>query len=62
MDSGYFSNLPGMGNWGYTCSAHRKYGLPGQKGALDFLNERYARGEMIRDEFNRMKVDIASVK
>ena len=51
-----------MGNWGYTCSAHRKYGLPGQKGALDFLNERYARGEMIRDEFNRMKVDIASVK
>jgi putative membrane protein len=48
-----------MGNWRYTYAAHQKYGLPGEKGALDFLNERYVRGEITRDEFHQMKIDIA---
>ncbi len=55
----YFSGFSSVGNWGYTYAAHRKYGLLRQIGALDFLNERYARGEIARDEFSRMKVDIA---
>jgi putative membrane protein len=50
-----------LGNWRYTYAAHRKYGLGvlPQKEALDILNERYARGEITRDEFSRMKSDIS---
>lgn len=48
-----------FGNWGYTYSAHRKYGqLPG-KAALDILNERYARGDIKSDEYNQVKAEIA---
>ncbi len=48
-----------FGNWGYTYRAHQKYGLLPQKGALDILNERYARGEINREELGQMKVEIA---
>ncbi len=47
------------GNWRYTYAAHRRYGLPMEKEALDILNERYARGEINRDEYGLMKTDIA---
>ena len=49
-----------LGNWGYTYRAHRKYSdLTPQKGAMDLLHERYARGELTRDEYNQMKADIS---
>jgi putative membrane protein len=49
----------GLGNWGYTYSAHRKYDLP-RKSARDILDERYARGEFSREEYKALKADIAS--
>jgi putative membrane protein len=47
-----------LGNWGYTYRAHRKYGELGGKEAVDILNERYARGEITREEFAAMKTEI----
>ena len=37
----------------------RKYGTGlGTKNAIDILNERYARGEITRDQFVQLKADI----
>ena len=47
-----------FGNWGYTYRLHRRYGTA-PNGALDILDERYARGEIARDEYLRMKSEIA---
>ena len=47
-----------FGNWGYTYRLHRRYGA-GPSSALDILDERYARGEIARDEYARMKSEIA---
>ncbi len=51
-----FSNV---GNWGYTYRVHRAYGQQPRKEAMDILSERYARGEIARDEYARMKSEIA---
>ncbi len=51
-----------FGNWGYTYRLHRRYGVgygAAPKAALDILDERYARGEIARDEYARMKSEIA---
>jgi len=48
-----------MGNWRYTYAAHRKYGQPVRKDAIDILNERYARGEITREQFKQIKTELA---
>lgn len=46
-----------FGNWGYTYRLHKRYGAA-PKGALDLLDERYARGEVTHDEYGRMKSEM----
>lgn len=53
-----FLMFSGMGNWGYTYSAHRKY--DSRRPARDVLDARYARGEITREEFLQLKSDIQS--
>jgi putative membrane protein len=48
-----------IGNWGYTYQAHRRYEGRPQGQALDILNERYARGDITREEYGRMKAEIS---
>ena len=56
----FFLIFSGVGNWGYTYQAHRKYGnWKPRKDSLDILNERYARGEITQEQYNRIKSDIA---
>jgi len=47
------------GNWGYSYRVHRKYGSSSGKSALEILNERYARGEIKREEYGQMKSDLS---
>jgi putative membrane protein len=49
-----------IGNWGYTYRAHRKYDMQSGNNAFDILSERYARGEISREEYSKMKADIAT--
>lgn len=51
--------LSSVGNWGYTYRVHRFTGRSHRKGAIDILDERYARGEITRAEFSEMKTVIA---
>ncbi len=53
-----FLMFSSVGNWGYTYRAHQKYEQP-RKEAIDILNERYARGEVTRDQYTLLKSDIS---
>jgi putative membrane protein len=55
-----FLMFSSFGNWGYTYRVHRKYDAQGGKEARDILNERYARGEITREQFGQLKSDISS--
>jgi putative membrane protein len=54
-----FLLISSIGSWGYTYRAHRKFSdfLP-EKKAMDILNERYARGEINHEEYDRRKAGI----
>jgi putative membrane protein len=54
-----FLMFSSIGNWGYTYRAHQKYEGSPQKEAFDILKERYARGEITREQYTQMKADIA---
>ena len=48
-----------MGNWGYTYRAHKKYiDLTQGRSAFDILDERFAKGDIKRDEYLSMREDI----
>ena len=49
-----------IGNWGYTYRVHRTYGQPARPEAFDILSERYAKGEITREEYVQMKSTIAA--
>ena len=55
-----FLMFSSFGNWRYTYRVHRKYDGHPKKEAFDILNERYARGEITRDQYSLMKSDISS--
>ena len=55
-----FLIISSFGNWGYAHRAHRRVdGLPGMA-ALAILNERYARGDLTREQYLLQKADIGS--
>jgi len=57
-----FLMFSSFGNWGYTYRAHRRLeDFYPNKSALDHLNERYAKGELSREEYQQIKSEISDV-
>lgn len=54
-----FLLLSSIGSWGYTYRAHRRFDGLQPKGARYILDERYARGEITREQYGHLKADIA---
>ena len=54
-----FLIFSGLGNWGYTYRAHRRHDASPRNAALAILDERYARGDIAREEYARVKSDIS---
>tara|TARA_R110002074_G_scaffold244100_2_gene415852 strand:+ start:5543 stop:5797 length:255 start_codon:yes stop_codon:yes gene_type:complete len=52
-----FSNF---GVWGYTYRVHRNFRNQFGKQAVDILNERYAHGDITREQYAQQKDDILS--
>lgn len=55
----WFLIISSFGNWGYTYRVHRRFNNHSGKNALELLNERYAQGKLGREEYHRMKQEIA---
>ncbi len=47
-----------LGSWGYTYRAHRRFDGESRSDAFDILDARYAKGEISREEYARMKAEI----
>jgi putative membrane protein len=55
----WFLLISSFGNWGYTYRVHRRYGERSDKTSTELLNERYARGDINREEFHKIKNEMA---
>jgi putative membrane protein len=55
-----FLMFSSFGSWGYTYRAHRRVDNLANNSALAILNERYARGELTREQFLLLKSDLIS--
>jgi putative membrane protein len=59
----FFLLFSNVGNWRYTYRAHRLYrDAFTSKDAIDFLSERYAKGEINHQEFNQIKNEILEAR
>jgi len=56
----WFLLMSSLGHWGYSYRANRRYFNKSNKTSIELLNERYARGDIDRDEFIRIKTDITA--
>lgn len=56
-----FLMFSSFGTWGYTYRAHRKIDGSQRKDAATILSERYASGEITRDQYREMKLEILAV-
>jgi hypothetical protein len=54
-----FSGVLELRQLGYTYRAHGRFGQQPMQGALEILNQRYARGEIKPEEYRQMKIKIA---
>jgi putative membrane protein len=56
-----FMMFSSIGTWGYTYRAHRKFDGTRRKDATTIMNERYASGEITRDQYREMRLEISIV-
>ena len=56
----WFLLISSLGNWGYSYRSHQKLSRQPHRNAVDILNERYARGEVTREEYKAIKTELST--